>query len=290
MTGKHLQTLMPSATYLGSSIDLRDYNKTLNYLNVNKFDIVVHLAAQVGGIKANLDKPVKYFEDNILINTNTLKASYQTGVKRFIGILSTCAYPDIVDHYPMDENDLHKGPPSISNLGYGYSKRCLALQIEAYNNQYNTQYQYLIPSNLYSEYDTKSENESHFINSLIHKIIQAEKENKKEITLWGTGKSLRQCTYALDFSKIIYYIIKDNITDSFNISEPNNYSINEIAQIALLVLNKNDWKINYINSNLDGQYRKDVSIDKMKKYFPNFEFTTLQQGIKKVYNEIKKQI
>ena len=104
-----------------------------------------------------------YFNDNILINTNTLIASKLYNVKRFIGILSTCIYPDKVDSYPMKENDMFLGPPTPTNFSYGYAKRCLAVQIDSYNKQYNTKYNYLIPCNLYSEYDDfKNENKMHF--------------------------------------------------------------------------------------------------------------------------------
>lgn len=287
MLGKHLQEILPKAIFLSSKdYDLRDSHECNKLISIEKPNIIIHSAAIVGGIKANLENPVNYFEDNILMNTNLLKYSYKYGVKRFIGILSTCAYPDTVECYPMSEEDLHKGPPSISNFGYGYAKRCLAIQIEAYNKQYGTKYQYLIPSNLYSEYDNHSEKDSHFINTLIHKIIKAEQKGEKEITLWGTGKPLRQCTYALDLAKIILHIIENNITESFNISNPYNSSIEDIAKGVLINLGYEDWKINWVKPELDGQYRKDVSIDKMLKYIPNFSFTGLE-GINKVYNKIK---
>lgn len=290
MVGKHLQDILPNAYYLSSSeCDLRDYNQVDKFLQTRRPDVIIHLAAKVGGIKANLADPVGYFEDNILMNTALLKASYENNVPRFIGVLSTCAYPDVVDSYPMIEEDLHKGPPTESNFGYGYAKRCLAVQIEAYNKQYGTKYQYLIPSNLYSEYDNKLENESHFVNALIHKIIKAEKEGKNEIELWGTGSPLRQCTHALDLAKIIKYIIEEDITESFNVSNYENYSIRHIAKLALSVLGHNDWDIKFINEKMDGQFRKDVSIDKMVKNIASkqpYKFITLSEGLKQVYDKI----
>jgi GDP-L-fucose synthase len=286
--GKHLQNILPSAKFIGSSdCDLVNYNETLDYLNDYKPDAVIHLAAKVGGIKANIDNPVMYYEDNILMNTNILKASYKTGCKRFIGLLSTCAYPDVVNTYPMTEDDFHIGPPAPSNFGYGYSKRALATQIDLYNKQYKTNYQYLIPSNLYSEYDTKPEGSSHYINALIHKIINAESLGHNHITLWGDGTPLRQCTYANDIARVINEVLEKNIYSSFNVSFPTNFSIHTIAKIALYSLGKRDWEIKYIHPDMNGQYRKDVSIDKMLEYLPDFNFTALNEGIKIVYNKIK---
>jgi GDP-L-fucose synthase len=288
IVGKHLQNILPNADYLSSDkCNLKDYQSVLRLMRSNNYTTVIHLAAKVGGIKSNLLDPVGYFEDNLLINTNILKASYKTEVKKFIGILSTCAYPDVVDKYPMTEDDLHKGPPAESNFGYGYAKRCLAVQIEAYNKQYGTKYQYIIPSNLYSEYDDKPENESHFLNSLIHKIIKAEKEGKKEIELWGTGKPLRQFTYAGDLARVISYIINDDLTESFNFSYHGNYSIKDMSIIALNTLGHSDWNIKFIHPELDGQFRKDVSTKKFRSKFEGeFIYTDLEKGVKKVYDKI----
>jgi GDP-L-fucose synthase len=293
MVGQHLKTIRSDLSIFSSQDwDLRNYKDANKIISQTKPDIIVHLAAKVGGIKAHIENPVEYFEDNLLINTNTLKASYNNKIKRFIGVLSTCAYPDVIDHYPMVEEDLHKGPPAPTNFGYGYAKRCLAVQIEAYNKQYKTKYQYLIPSNLYSEYENKNEKNSHFLNALVEKIIKSEQEGKKEITLWGTGKPLRQFTYALDLAKIISYIIDKDIIESFNISCPDNYSIHEMATIALAALGHEDWKINYIHPELDGQYRKDVNIEKMKSSIKDNQitnFTPLENGIKIIYDTISKR-
>lgn len=288
MVGSHLKEIRSDLiTFSSKDYDLTKYEDADKTISITKPDTILHLAAKVGGIKANIESPVDYFEENLLINTNILKAAHQNGVKRFIGILSTCAYPDVVDSYPMTEEDLHKGPPAISNFGYGYAKRCLAVQIDAYNKQYGTKYQYLIPSNLYSEYEHKDEKNTHFLNALVEKIIKAEQEGKKEITLWGTGKPLRQFTYALDLAKVISYVVDKDITESFNVSYPYSYTIHEMADIALDVLGHADWKINYIHPELDGQFRKDVSVDKMLNYVPDFKFTPLDKGIKIIYNKLK---
>ena len=283
MVGKHLKEILPNAIYVGSKdYDLRDWLEVENLFETYKPTHVIHLAAKVGGIQDNISKPAEYFDDNILINTYVLKASLQYDVKRFTGILSTCIYPDIVENYPMKEEDMFLGPPTKTNFSYGYAKRCMAVQIDAYNKQYNTKYNYLIPCNLYSEYDNfNKDKKMHFITALLKKI----KSSKETLNLLGTGKPLRQFMHASDLAKVIKEVINNDITDSFNVATSENLSIDEMANISLNVLDKN-LKIEYSNPELDGQFRKDVSSDKMKKIIPNFKFTKFEEGVKKVYDKI----
>ena len=281
--GKHLKEILPNAFYLSSKdCDLTDIKMVKWMISSYTPDIVIHLAAKVGGIQDNIAKPAEYFDDNIIMNTNILKVSHEYNVKRFIGILSTCIYPDKVNSYPMKEEVMFDGPPTPTNFSYGYAKRALAVQIKAYNKQYNTKYNYIIPCNLYSEYDNfNNKKKMHFITALLEKI----KTSKNELNLLGTGKPLRQFMYAGDLSRIIKEMIDKNIYENFNIAYPKNQSINELAKEALGSLNKNHY-IKYNNKELDGQYRKDVDITKMLSLFPDFKFTPYKEGIKKVYDKI----
>lgn len=286
MVGKHLQKLLPDAFYLSSQDgDLTNATDTKKLIYYYKPDIVVHLAARVGGIQDNINNPVDFLNDNLLMNTNILKYSHEYGVQKFIGILSSCIYPSVVDTYPMREEQLHDGPPFENNMGYGYAKRCLALQIDSYNKQYGTKYNYIIPSNLYSEYDDfENKNKMHFITSLLLKIKNAENNT---IELLGDGTALRQFMYADDLARIIKLTIDNDITENFNIGYYENLSINEMAKRALGVLGK-EYKINYSHPELKGQLRKDISNEKLLTLFPNFIFTPFEEGIKKVYDTISK--
>ena len=283
MVGKHLQEILPNAIYIGSKeCNLTSWKETEYMMFLHKPDHIIHLAAKVGGIQDNIAKPAEYFDDNILINTHILKASLQFNVKRFTGILSTCIYPDIIEKYPMKEEDMFLGPPTSSNFSYGYAKRCLAVQIDAYNKQYSTKYNYLIPCNLYSEYDNfNNESKMHFMTALLKKI----KSSKETLNLLGTGKPLRQFMYAGDLARIIKEVIDKDITNSFNVATSENLSIDKMANISLNILNKN-LKIKYSKPELDGQFRKDVCNKKLLSYVPNFKFTSFEEGIKKVYNNI----
>jgi len=281
--GKHLKEVLSNGIYISSKdCDLTDIRQVRKLISLYTPDVVVHLAAKVGGIQDNIAKPAEYFDDNILMNTNILKVSYEYKVKRFIGILSTCIYPDKVNSYPMKEEVMFNGPPTPTNFSYGYAKRALAVQIEAYNKQYDTKYNYLTPCNLYSEYDNfENDKKMHFITALLKKI----KISKGNIELLGTGKPLRQFMHAHDLARVIKEVIDKDIVESFNVACPENYSIHELAVKALGSLNK-DYYINYNNSKLDGQYRKDVSSERMKNLLPDFKFTPFTEGIKKVYDKI----
>jgi GDP-L-fucose synthase len=216
-----------------------------------------------------------------------VKNAYEYGVKRFIGVLSTCIYPDVVESYPILENMIHLGPPTKTNFSYGYAKRALAVQIDAYNQQYGTQYQYLIPCNLYGEYDKYGDN-SHFIAALIKKIHNAKKNNENKITLFGDGSPLRQFMHSDDLAYVIKYCLDNSIHDNMNVAIDENLSISEMAQIALNTCGTEHIKIEYDITKPNGQHRKDVSSKILKSKIPSFKPINLQDGIKKTYNYLIK--
>ena len=299
--GKHLQEILPDALYIGSKdYDLRNKLEVKNLFKTYKPTHVVHLAARVGGIQDNINKPAEYFDDNILMNTHILSMCKIYNIKRFIGILSTCIYPDFGDYnrqaanrgalarlYPMKENLLIAGPPAMTNLEYSYAKRCLAIQIDAYNQQYNTKYNYLIPCNLYSEYDNfHNDGKAHFVTALLQKIKEAIDTNSNELNLFGTGKPLRQFIHSKDVARIIARSIKSDLYENFNVVDNNNMSIKEIVELTLNALNI-DIQVNFDTSKgPDGQYRKDVSNKKLLQHFPDFKFTPFEDGIKSVYESL----
>ena len=288
MVGKSLYKIQPNYIYISSkNYDLTNENDVKRMFEKYKPTKVVHLAAKVGGIIDNIKKPHEYFIENIKMNTNMVEYSHKFGVKQFIGILSTCIYPDYVERYPMTEDDLHLGPPAMTNFSYGYSKRCLAVQIDSLNKQYGTKYQYLTPCNLYGEYDKMGEN-SHFVAALLEKIIQANTSSKNEITLFGSGNPLRQFMYSDDLAWVINECINNDIYESFNVANKENLSIKEMSEITLKVLKLEHIKINFDTTKPDGQYRKDVSIDKLNNLLPNFNPLPFEKGVKQVYDKISK--
>jgi GDP-L-fucose synthase len=286
LVGKHLKDILPDAVYISSKdYDLTDLQQVRDMMNEYKPNVVIHLAARVGGIVDNINYPVDYLEENVLMNTNVLKVCHEFDVKRVIAILSTCVYPDVVETYPMKEEDLFNGPPTPTNFSYGFAKRCMAAHIDSYIKQYHKEWSYLIPCNLYGEYDKYEEHHSHFVSALIKKIYEAE----DSIELWGTGKPLRQFMYGGDLARVIKHMIDNDIVGSFNVAPEWVHSINDLAEIGKKACLKDEIVVNYDNDKPDGQYRKDVDSSKLLSVLKDFEFTALEEGIKKVYDNFSKR-
>lgn len=290
MVGKSLQKILPDAIYpTSSNYDLTKKEDITRMLYRYEPDVVIHLAAKVGGIMDNIHKPAEYFTDNILMNTLLIDECRKHGVDRFIGILSTCIYPDVVETYPMGEEMLHEGPPTETNFSYGYAKRAMAVQIEATNKQYDTKYQYLTPCNLYGEFDKYGEN-SHFVAALLKKIILAKRNGEDRINLFGTGKPLRQFMLADDLAWVIKKVIDNDIYESMNVATEDILSIDEMARIALIACEAEDLEIVYNDKFPDGQYRKDVYVGKLKAFIPDFQPTMFYKGVRDTYLKIKDKI
>lgn len=280
MVGKSLRVVRPNWTYVSSTdYDLTKESDVKDMFNTIQPDIVIHLAARVGGIIDNIKYPAEYFDQNVLMNTMMLRYSHLNNVHRFIGILSTCIYPDVVETYPMTEDMLHIGPPTATNFSYGYAKRSLAVQIDAYNKQYNTKYQYLVPCNLYGEHDKYGDN-SHFIAALIKKIHNA--GENKTVTLFGTGNPLRQFMHSDDLANVIIKCIDENIYENMNVATKENLSIRQMAEIARLAMNS-DVEFVFDSSKPDGQFRKDVSVSLLEKTISDWKPLGLEDGIRKTY-------
>ena len=286
LVGRHLNDILPKALYVSSKdYDLIDRYQTDVMLDFYKPNVVINLAAKVGGILDNMNNPVQYLEENTLINTNLLRSCYNHDVDKVISMGSTCMYPDVLDEYPMKEDSIFDGSPPTENFAYAMSKRVMATQIDSYVKEYNKNWSYLIPCNLYGEYDKYEEHHSHFVSALIKKIYEAE----NDVEIWGTGKPLRQFMYAGDLARVIKYIIENNIKGNFNVAPNYVHSIEEITKIGLKACSKEDLKINYNNTKPDGQYRKDVDSSKLMSVLKYFEFTSLEEGIRRVYDNFSKR-
>ncbi len=258
MVGKDLQKIMPDAVYVGSKdYDLTNQDEVHMMIGEIRPDVVVHLAAKVSGIK----------------------------VPNLMAILSTCIYPDVATHYPMDETMLHQGPPTATNFSYGYAKRCMAVYIDACNKQYGTKYNYLIPCNLYGPND-KFDDRSHFMAALIKKIYDAYLHGEKQITLLGTGKPLRQFMHSRDLAITIKLCIENDIYENMNIAPGADMelSIADIAYKAIDACELQGLDIIFDKTKPDGQYRKTVCNKKMMEIFAVFNFISLRPGIKETFN------
>lgn len=285
MVGRELQKLLPGAHYPSSSeLDLLDPRKVRKYLSLTKFDYVIHLAAYVGSLHDNIANRTLYFDHNIMINTIITKYAFEAGIENFLGILSTCIYPDNAKVFPMKEESLHDGPPHSDLMAYAYAKRSHAVQIDAYKQSYGVNYNYLIPCNLYGVVKPDHRGRSHFVNDLISKIVEGKRMGSDQIILFGDGMPMRQFMYSGDFAKIIATYVKKTCTQSFNVAPEVNLSVNEIALMALKACDAEHMEIIYDASRPNGQLRKDVDTTNFRKSMPDFQFVELSEGMRRIYD------
>lgn len=165
-------------------------------------DIVIHLAARVGGIGANKDNPGSFFHDNIMMGVNLIEAARDWKVKKFIQIGTVCSYPKFTS-VPFKESDLWNGYPEETNAPYGIAKKALLVMLQAYRQQYNFNGIYLLPTNLYGPRDNFSIYSSHVIPAIIKKMAKAKDDGDDSIVLWGDGYVSRDFLYVEDCAKAI---------------------------------------------------------------------------------------
>ena len=284
--GTRLKIKNPDWKYLSSKdCNLSNFDSTYELFSNLKPDAILHLASKVGGIKENSTKQAEFYDTNTYINTNVLKAAHKAGINRVLSCLSTCSFPDTVSSYPFIEEDILAGPPTKTNFTYGYTKRALLVQTNAYRQQYGVNYSTFCPSNIYGPNDNFDLESSHFVPAMIKKIHEAKEGDTVEF--WGSGSPLRQQLYVDDLGKIIPFLLKNHNTDAPLIISPDqNLSIKEMIEILLNNIEK-DVKIVF-NGKLDGQYRKDGSNKKFKELYGDFEFTKFENGVLKTYEWYKK--
>jgi len=274
---KSIQENYPEMTffYLNSKdCDLKNYQDTLEVFKKIRPDTVIHLAANVGGLYKNMTQRVEMFEENILMNLNVIKASYQVGVKNLLACLSTCVFPDGI--VPLNENILNDGAPHPSNEGYAYAKRMLELHCRLYTQQYDINYRCIIPTNIYGNNDNYNLEDSHVIPGLIHRCYLA-KQQGLPFVIRGTGKPIRQFIYNIDLAKIIIDMIQYNIKTNIIASPSQEHSIEYIARLIAKKFEYNN--IMFDDTFSDGQYSKTADNSKLINIFQNFEFTDLETGI-----------
>jgi len=292
LVGNALRKIYPDAIYISSKdYDLTKEKDVKAMFEKHRPSRVIHLAAKVGGLKDNINHPAEFLYQNVLMNTYVIHYAYKNNVEKLITTLSNCAYPDIAKKYPMTENQLLEDLPASTNLSYGYSKRLLYIQIKAYRKQHKCRNSAAIPCSIYGPYDKFEDDKSHFLAALIKKIYYSNKNKEKSIKLLGTGKPLRQYIYSEDVAKILLLLLeKYDDEEPINIAPKENLSIKEIAEIAIKSTNSNNIKIEFDKSSPDGQYRKDLSNDKLYNIIGNFGFTPLSEGIKKTYNWLEEKM
>jgi GDP-L-fucose synthase len=268
----------------------KEYNlkntEDVNRLMLKKFDSVIHTAGKVGGLGGNMNHKGEFFYDNIMINTNVIESARISGVKNLVAFLSTCVFPDNIE-YPLTEKKIHLGPPHFSNDAYAYSKRMVDVQIRAYKEQYGLNYKSVIPTNIYGPNDNYDIKNGHVVPSLIHKCFLA-RENKTPLTIWGSGKPLREFIFSKDVSVLSEWVLHNyNENEPIILSTSEEISIREVVDIIVEIMNFKG-KVVFDTSKPDGQFRKPSDNTKIKNYLPNFNFTPLYDGMKETIEYFEK--
>lgn len=297
LVGSAIREIKPNWTYINSKdCNLLDQNAFKNYLENNEpFDFVIHLAANVGGLFKNLQQKIKMYQDNLRMNLNVIEACYNANVPRMICCLSTCVFPDGLNH-TMNEKDLHLGEPHDSNYGYAYAKRMIDVHCRLISENSLFYYQCIIPCNIYGPNDQFDNPETaHVIPALICKAAALQKNNKTIMDIAGTGMPVRQFIYSRDLANIIVSIVKNNVCTQNLICAPNlgdecnildvakliakNFNIRSVVPEIVIPKTYTDQnsRNKYLN---DGQQIKTCSNYLLKKLLPDIDFLPLQEGIR----------
>ncbi|NEQ21163.1 MAG: GDP-L-fucose synthase [Microcoleus sp. SIO2G3] len=257
--------------------DLRSLEKCQQA--VQQQDVVIHLAAHVGGIGLNQEKPAELFYDNLMMGTQLIHAAYQAGVEKFVCIGTICAYPKFTP-VPFKEDDLWNGYPEETNAAYGVAKKALLVQLQSYRQQYGFNGIYLLPVNLYGPEDNFDPKSSHVIPALIRKIHEAQLRGEKKLPVWGDGSPTREFLYSTDAARGIVMGTTDyNDPEPVNLGTGYEISIRDLITL-LCELMEYDGEIVWETDKPNGQPRRCLDTERAKQ---TFGFTTqvdFRQGLK----------
>jgi len=269
-----------------NELDLMDLDAIVGYLKEHHITEIIHCAAKVGGIKANMDQLGEFFYANTIINTNVLEASRECELEKVVSFMSTCVFPDDAT-YPLSPDQIHNGEPHSSNYAYAYAKRMLDVQSRAYRDQYGCNFVTVIPCNIYGPHDNFDLESSHVIPALIRKCDHAI-ENKSEFVIWGSGNPWREFIYVGDVAEITTWVLKNyNEPTPFIMSPDDEVQISTIAQTIASVMGF-EGDIVYDQQYPDGQLKKPSDNTKLKQHMPDFRFTSIEEGLQQAINWYRK--
>jgi GDP-L-fucose synthase len=269
-------------------LDLRNQNAVDNFFDKFRPEIVIHIAAKVGGIASNIAYPSDFIYDNIMMEFNIFNACLKYKIEKVVFLGSSCIYPKNCQQ-PMKEEYLLTGQLEPTNEFYSIAKIAGLKLLEAFNIQHGLNSISLMPSNIYGPNDSFDLKHAHVLSSLVKRFSDAKKNNLSSITLWGTGIAKREFTYVSDISSSIIYFLENDIEDQFiNIGTGIDITIKELAE---LIKNKIEYKGDIIwdSNKPDGMLKKCLDISKMKKYGFITE-VSLDKGIDNVIKSYNNKI
>ena len=270
------------------NLDLLDQKKVFNFLKSKKPDFIFLAAAKVGGIHSNNKYKANFIYENLTIQSNVIHSAYMNGIKELIFLGSSCVYPKF-SRQPMKEKYLLGGELEKTNDAYAIAKIAGIKMCESYNEQYKTNYKCLMPTNTFGPNDNYDKLNSHFIPALIRKIYEIEKFKKKNLILWGNGKTKREVIYVDDIADAcIYFMNKKTKHHLINIGTGKDHSILNYAKICLKAfIPKKNIKISFIKKKLNGTPRKVLDVSLAKKYGWKSK-TKLIEALKQTYKNLNK--
>jgi GDP-L-fucose synthase len=250
---------------------------------VQNIDIVIHLAAKVGGIGYNKLHPAEMYLDNILMGTFLIDEARKAGVKKFIALGTICAYPKFTP-IPFNEKNLWYGYPEETNAPYGLAKKMLLVQSQAYRQQYDFNSIFLLPVNLYGPGDNFDQQSSHVIPAIIKKTISAKEKKQDNITVWGTGTATREFLYVEDAADAIICAAENyNKSDPVNIGAGFEISIKDLVHL-ICKLTGFEGHIKWDRTKPDGQPRRMLDTTRAYNEFGFKAKTSFEEGLKKTIN------
>ncbi|WP_339909999.1 GDP-L-fucose synthase [Symmachiella dynata] len=261
-----------------AEFDLRERDDIRRLLRTARPDVIVHLAAVVGGIEANRQNPGRYFYDNAIMGIQMMEEARQAGVEKFVTTGTICSYPKFTP-VPFREDAIWDGYPEETNAPYGLAKKMLLVQAQAYREQYGFNAVSLLPVNLYGPRDNFDLETSHVIPALIRKMIQARDARAEQVEVWGTGTASREFIYVEDAARAIALA-----ADRFDKSDPVNIGSGQeipIADLALLIAELTGFtgEICFNSNRPDGQPRRCLEISRAEQEFGFRATTSLRDGL-----------
>lgn len=260
--------------------DLREKSETLRLYTDSRPDIVIHLAAVVGGIGANRANPGSFFYDNAVMGINMIEAARIAGIEKFVCAGTICSYPKFTP-VPFREEDFWNGYPEETNAPYGLAKKMLLVQLQAYREQYGMNGIYLTPVNLYGPRDNFDLDTSHVIPALIRKCVEARQAGAPEIVAWGTGNATREFLYVEDAAEaIVLAAEKYSKPDLVNLGSGQEIAVRDLLE-TIRNLTGCTSKIRWDNTKPDGQPRRSLDTSRAAAEFGWRARTSLRDGLNK---------
>lgn len=260
--------------------DLTDYLAAGRVYKNMKPDVVIHLAAEVGGIGANRENPGRFFYANMAMALNMIEHARLAGVKKFVQLGTVCAYPKFTP-VPFREEDLWNGYPEETNAPYGIAKKAALVMLQGYRQQYGLNGIFLLPVNLYGPGDNFDPSGSHVIPAMIRKFIEAGRSGEKKVELWGTGSASREFLYVEDCAKAITLATqKYDGAEPVNIGSGSEITIRDLAT-KIAAMTGFDGELVWDASKPDGHPRRCLDISKARSLFDFRAETPLDAGLQK---------